>query len=123
LPMDHLWRLNKRTFNDNQELESAPHVQSGDDILGQLKGMVFGDESVGKKKEKKRKKRRVAEDAIENVVWKKKSIFFRLSYWKDNLLRHNLDVMHIGKNVTDNILGTILDIKGKTKDDYAVRKD
>jgi hypothetical protein len=31
--------------------------------------------------------------------------------------------MHIEKNVTDNILGTILDIKGKTKDDYAAHKD
>jgi hypothetical protein len=48
-------------------------------------------------------------------MWKKKSIFFRLPNWKDNLLRHNLDVMHIEKNVMDNILGTILDIKGKNK--------
>jgi hypothetical protein len=50
------------------------------------------------------------------VLWKKKNIFFRLPYLKDNLLRHNLDVMHIEKNVMDNILGTLLDIKGKSKD-------
>jgi hypothetical protein len=56
-------------------------------------------------------------------VWKKKSIFFRLPYWKDNLLKHNLDVMHIEKNVMDNILGTLLDIKGKTKDNFEARKD
>jgi hypothetical protein len=31
--------------------------------------------------------------------------------------------MHIEKNVMDNILGTILDIKGKTKDDLAARID
>jgi hypothetical protein len=31
--------------------------------------------------------------------------------------------MHIKKNVMDNILGTILDIKGKTKDDLAARQD
>jgi hypothetical protein len=42
---------------------------------------------------------------------------------KDNLLRHNLDVMHIEKNVMDNILGTILDIPGKTKDDHAAHID
>jgi len=54
-------------------------------------------------------------------VWKKKGVFFRLPYWKDNLLQHNLDVMHIEKNVIDNILGTILDIKGKTKDNLAAR--
>jgi hypothetical protein len=45
------------------------------------------------------------------MLWKKKSIFFRLPYWKDNLLRHNLDLMHVEKNVIDNILGTMLDIK------------
>jgi hypothetical protein len=39
------------------------------------------------------------------------------------LLRHNLDVMHIEKNVMDNILGIILDIKGKTKDNLAARLD
>jgi len=31
--------------------------------------------------------------------------------------------MHIDKNVMDNILGTILDIKGKTKDNLAARLD
>jgi hypothetical protein len=31
--------------------------------------------------------------------------------------------MHIKKNVMDNILGTILDIPGKTKDDLAARTD
>jgi hypothetical protein len=55
-------------------------------------------------------------------VWKKKYIFFKLPYWKDNLLRHNLDVMHIKKNVMDNILGMLLDIKGKTKDNLKACK-
>jgi hypothetical protein len=58
-----------------------------------------------------------------NKLWKKKSIFFRLPYLKDNLLRHNLDVMHIEKNVMDNILSTLLDIKGKTKDNLKAHKD
>jgi hypothetical protein len=31
--------------------------------------------------------------------------------------------MYIDKNVMDNILGTLLDIKGKTKDNLAARKD
>jgi hypothetical protein len=114
LPMDHHWKHNKRAFDGSQERECAPDVQSGDDILGQLEGMVFGDESADKTKEKKRKRGQSTEAAIDDVVWKKKSVFFRLPYWKDNLLRHNLDVMHIEKNGMDNILGTILDIKGKT---------
>jgi hypothetical protein len=31
--------------------------------------------------------------------------------------------MHIEKNMMDNILGTLVDIKGKTKDNLAARKD
>ena len=31
--------------------------------------------------------------------------------------------MHIEKNVMDNILGTMLDIKGKTKDNLQARQD
>ena len=55
--------------------------------------------------------------------WTKKSIFFKLPYFKTLLLRHNLDVMHIEKNVCDCIIETILDIKGKTKDNNNSRLD
>nr|KYP50097.1 hypothetical protein KK1_028172 [Cajanus cajan] len=48
--------------------------------------------------------------------WTKRSIFWDLPYWKHNLLRHNLDVMHIEKNVFENIFHTVMDIKKKTKD-------
>ena len=39
------------------------------------------------------------------------------------LIRHNLDVMHIEKNVCDNIIGTLLGIQGKTKDNLNSRLD
>ncbi|KAK2370919.1 hypothetical protein QL285_083923 [Trifolium repens] len=45
--------------------------------------------------------------------WTKKSIFWDLPYWKDNLLRHNLDVMHVEKNVFENIFNTVMNVKGK----------
>ena len=48
--------------------------------------------------------------------WKKKSIFFDLKYWKFLHVRHNLDVMHIEKNVYDSVIGTLLNIPSKTKD-------
>jgi len=31
--------------------------------------------------------------------WTKRSIFWNLAYWKDNLLRQNLDVMYIKKRL------------------------
>ena len=46
----------------------------------------------------------------------KKSIFLELPYWQHSLLRHNLDVTHIEKNIVYNILGTLLYISCKTKD-------
>ncbi|KAL0430659.1 UNVERIFIED_CONTAM: hypothetical protein Sradi_0691900 [Sesamum radiatum] len=55
--------------------------------------------------------------------WTKKSIFWDLSYWSTLLIRHNLDVMHIEKNVFDNIFNIVMDIKGKTKDNLNARLD
>jgi len=55
--------------------------------------------------------------------WVKRSIFWELPYWKTNLLRHNLDVMHIEKNVFENIFNIVMDVKGKTKDNIKARLD
>ncbi|XP_065850450.1 uncharacterized protein [Euphorbia lathyris] len=69
------------------------------------------------------------DESIENCeesrpcLWKKRSIFFDLPYWEFNLLRHNLDVMHIEKNICDNLLGTFLNLDGKSKDNYKTRLD
>ncbi|KAM1562806.1 hypothetical protein ACFX10_037292 [Malus domestica] len=43
-------------------------------------------------------------------------MFFELPYWLKLKLRHNLNVMHVEKNVFDTLVGTILDIEGKTKE-------
>ncbi|CAL8120498.1 unnamed protein product [Prunus armeniaca] len=50
-------------------------------------------------------------------------MFFELPYWSKLKLRHNLDVMHVEKNVFDTLVGTILDIKGKTRDTIKARLD
>lgn len=55
--------------------------------------------------------------------WKKRSIFYELPYWQHILLRHNLDVMHIEKNVTKSLVGTLLGMDKKNKDSYAARLD
>ncbi|KAL0387700.1 UNVERIFIED_CONTAM: hypothetical protein Sradi_2651800 [Sesamum radiatum] len=52
-----------------------------------------------------------------------KSIFWELEYWSKYLIRHNLDVMYIEKNVFDNIFNTVINIKGKTKDNLNARED
>jgi hypothetical protein len=37
-----------------------------------------------------------------------------LPYWSSLKLAHNLDVMHIEKNICENLIGTLLKIVGKT---------
>ncbi|KAA0025490.1 hypothetical protein E5676_scaffold1112G00410 [Cucumis melo var. makuwa] len=58
-----------------------------------------------------------------NDYWKRRSEFFELPYWKNLHVRHCLDVMHIEKNVCMNIVGTLLDLPGKSKDGMNSRLD
>ncbi|KAL0327830.1 UNVERIFIED_CONTAM: hypothetical protein Sangu_1861000 [Sesamum angustifolium] len=55
--------------------------------------------------------------------WTKKNIFGDLLYWSTLLIRYNLDVMHIEKNVFDNRFNIVMDIKGKTKDNMKTCRD
>jgi hypothetical protein len=53
-----------------------------------------------------------------------KSILFKyLPYWKDLETCHNIDLMHVTKNVFDNTIGTLLDMSRKTKDGLKSRND
>ncbi|XP_074290910.1 uncharacterized protein LOC141617636 [Silene latifolia] len=111
LDLEHSWRRNKRLFNGKVELRLPPKPLTGCDVLDEVSGFV---NSFGKKQKKPKNN---------DSPWKKKSIFFDLPYWRHNVCRHNLDVMHIEKNVFDNVLGTLLDIVGKSKDHANARFD
>ena len=55
-------------------------------------------------------------------MWKKKSIFWDLPYWKELEVRSSIDVMHVTKNLCVNLLG-FLGVYGKTKDTPEARED
>ncbi|XP_038687458.1 uncharacterized protein LOC119986835 [Tripterygium wilfordii] len=114
LPMKHPLRRNKDAFFKNRVEKSEPPPRfSGEELLarvwnypkitetGPLSLPGYGQEHN----------------------WTKKSIFWDLPYWCNNLLRHNLDVMHIEKNVFDNVFNTCMDVKGKSKDNVKSRMD
>ncbi|XP_061363881.1 uncharacterized protein LOC133307391 [Gastrolobium bilobum] len=110
LSPDHKYRYNKHSFDGSTELRPAPIPPSGSDMLRQIE--------VSQK--------RVEDEGTSEIgpqQWKKKSIFWDLPYWEHNLIRHCLDMMHIEKNVCDNILFTVLDDKRRTKDNFQARKD
>ncbi|XP_059316721.1 uncharacterized protein LOC132067483 isoform X1 [Lycium ferocissimum] len=112
LPRDHPLRKDKKSFNGQEEHRPAPTPLSGVEVFEELREFnnVYGK---GKKKRPRDNK----------GPWKKRSIFFELPYWAHNKLRHNLDVMHIEKNICDSLLGTLLDIDGKSKDHVNSRYD
>ncbi|XP_059298526.1 uncharacterized protein LOC132051465 isoform X1 [Lycium ferocissimum] len=117
LPHGHKFRKDKVTFNGLAELEVAPKRLSGIEVHEQLNNIKnnFGKDPLAKS----RKRKWGDVDDIDNVlqnIWNKRSIFFELEYWKDNMIRHNLDTMHIEKNVFDNIFWTLLNVDGKGKD-------
>ncbi|XP_028119696.1 uncharacterized protein LOC114317185 [Camellia sinensis] len=73
--------------------------------------------------EKHPNNRKRQKDEIPVLNWAKRSIMFELPYWKTLKLRHNLNVMHIEKNICDNLMGTLLNVDGKNKDTEKARID
>ncbi|KAJ0569814.1 hypothetical protein HanHA300_Chr05g0170861 [Helianthus annuus] len=111
LPGDHAFRKDKKSFDGTKETERQPRGLTGSEVLDELNGFEI---KFGKL---------VKTNPDLPFNWKKRSIFFELPYWKTNLLRHNLDVMHIEKNVCDSVVGTLMNLDGKTKDHLKARLD
>ena len=117
LPAGHPFRRNKYAFRRNRMVMTpAPELRSGVDILREIDelGLVKVTE--------------LGSDEINGRIskisgWRKRSIFWDLPYWSTNLIRHNLDVMHIEKNFFDNIFNTVMNVPGKTKDNSKSRED
>jgi hypothetical protein len=86
----------KDFFVGRVEKDDAPPRLSGEellDVVSEYDDIVFGLQS-GKQKFP-------GFGLTHN--WVKRSIFWELPYWKTNLLHHNFDIMHIEKNVFENI--------------------
>ncbi|KAL6577531.1 hypothetical protein OROMI_009859 [Orobanche minor] len=115
LPASHSWRSMGSKFDGTTERRLKPRELSPDEILEQLE--VVLEIQLGKNPNKKKRKR-----SKQELNWSKKSIFYELPYWKDHILPHNLDFMHLEKNWCDNLLATLLNT-GKTKDTDKARDD
>jgi hypothetical protein len=79
-------------------------------------------------KKGKKKRSNEATDVDPNVsrvskVFKKRCCLFQLPYWETLLVRHNLDAMHIEKNVFGNVANTLLAVDKKSKDNLNSRLD
>ncbi|XP_031127651.1 uncharacterized protein LOC116029751 [Ipomoea triloba] len=121
----HPYRRLKKSFNGVQDYTDAPQPLTGIQVYERVDciNVTFGKTQKLKSQRGKRSESNVDVPSNEKSPWKKKSIFFDLPYWKTLDVRHSIDVMHVEKNVCDSLVGTLLDIKGKTKDGLNARLD
>ncbi|KAI9081679.1 hypothetical protein K1719_036333 [Acacia pycnantha] len=100
----HPYRRLKKAFFGSQEYEEAPVALTGEQVYEKVKNIsvIFGKTGKSRK---------------ETNIWKKRSVFFDLPYWRNLDVREVcIDVMHVEKNVCDSIVGTLLNIQGSSKD-------
>ncbi|XP_058764423.1 uncharacterized protein LOC131637872 [Vicia villosa] len=115
LPMNYEFRRNKNAFRKGKEVTDLPPPQlSSIEVWNDVRDLPrFTDNGKACR----------IQGYGDTHNWTKRSIFWDLPYWKDILLRHNLDVMHIEKNFFDNVFNTVMDDKIKTKDNEKAGKD
>ncbi|XP_071726413.1 uncharacterized protein [Rutidosis leptorrhynchoides] len=111
LELLHPFRMDKDSFDGTEEREGPPRSLTGEQVLAELKGFEIKFRKL------------VKDNPSLPYNWKKRSIFFQLPYWKNNFIRHNIDVMHTEKNVCDSHIGTLMNIDRKTKDHLKGRRD
>ncbi|XP_050238000.1 uncharacterized protein LOC126687481 [Mercurialis annua] len=110
LPPGHRFRRNVTDFRKGkQEKNHFRRVKTGDELLAQV-------DHLGFRRAYEPHAEVINADLSKKCGWNRKSIFWDLPYWRTNVIRHNLDVMHIEKNVFDNVFNTVLNVPGKTKD-------
>ncbi|KAL5574711.1 hypothetical protein UlMin_016410 [Ulmus minor] len=117
LPSTHRWRSNL-DFDGRTDRKRPPRRFSSVDIMDQLRHVKTT--IPGKHPNYGGVKRKRGDDELN---WRKKSIFYELPYWAEIELKHNLDVMHIEKNICDSLLGTLMGDPHKSKDTDNARRD
>ncbi|XP_048599722.1 uncharacterized protein LOC125579871 [Brassica napus] len=146
LPPSHSFRGKKKWFDGKAEQGRRGRILTGHDISQNLRNFHndFGNfkRSASKRKrvqcsadvgsdyevipseseEDEEEEEEVLVDEDELSRWKKRSIFFKLPYWEELPVRHNLDVMHEERNVAASLVSTLLHC-GKSKDGLVARKD
>ncbi|KAL9665799.1 hypothetical protein QQ045_000120 [Rhodiola kirilowii] len=114
LPKDHEWRFAASKFNGNTEFRDPPSSLLGPETFQHITSHEYSTLSLHLKFKFR--------GTTERLCWTHMCIFYELPYWQSFCHPYSLDVMHIEKNVFDNIIGTILGLEGKTKDDIKAQK-
>jgi hypothetical protein len=116
LPTNHRFRRSK-DFNGLVEKREKPRKFTNSEVLEKLEKVK--DFKPGKYPGNKKRKRTQKDEPN----WSQKVSLYELPYWSNLKLAYNIDVMHVEKNICDNILGTLLEMEGKNKDTANARID
>ena len=84
----------------NEQLDRMPNIILGKDPNNKKKHPIIGEPN-----------------------WSKESILYKLPYWRNKKLKHNIDVTYVEKNISESTLGALLGIEGKNKDIDKACKD
>ncbi|GJR90368.1 zinc finger, PHD-type containing protein [Tanacetum coccineum] len=117
LKKPHKWRRSLE-FNGQTDNKDPPKEFGRDVILAQLDRLP----TRVKGKHPSHGGVKIKRNVHVELNWTKQSIFYKLEYWSFLSLRHNLDIMHIEKNVLEAILNTLL-MNDKSKDTAKARQD
>ena len=118
LPKGHRLRRNNE-FVGLHESNDEPGKFSEKELQAELEKVRPGIQQESRK----RKHSDLGSKKDHVPIWGRRVCLWDLKYWAKLKLRHNLDVMHIEKNICENLIGTILNLEGKTKDTLNARID
>ncbi|KAK1678941.1 hypothetical protein QYE76_039789 [Lolium multiflorum] len=116
LPKNHNVRKKGKHYNGKADHRPKPAERTGAEVFDMVKDLkvIFGKGPGGQS---------VPKGADGHApMWKKKSIFWELEYWKVLDVRSAIDVMHVTKNICVNLL-SFLGVYGKTNDTKEARQD
>ena len=116
LPKIHPVRKKGKHYNGKADHRPKPAERTGAEVFDMVKDLkvIFGKGPGGQS---------VPKGADGHAaMWKKKSIFWELEYWKVLDVRSAIDVMHVTKNICVNLL-SFLGVYGKTNDTKEARQD
>ncbi|XP_075665944.1 uncharacterized protein LOC142635709 [Castanea sativa] len=114
LPMEHRWRHSRLHNGLSEKWKRSLELEVGkiQEQLDRMPNIILGKHPSAKKRQ-----------LIGEPNWSKVSILYKLPYWKNKKLKHNIDVMHVEKNISESIYGTLLGIEGRNKDTDKARID
>jgi hypothetical protein len=111
LPLDHPFRQDIKNFTKGTIVKDPlPQMMTGAEVHAQIDALMANQEAGG------------FMGYGEEHMWTHKSGLMRLLYFDDLLLPHNIDIMHIKKNVAEALWGTIMETE-KSKDNPKTRVD